>query len=381
MRIWLHAASVGEIQAAKALIRELTICLPEAELIVSTVTEQGYKVARGCTAPEITCIFAPLDLAGITKRVCNSIKPSIYVCLETELWPNMIREVSRCGAKVILLNGRLSERSFKRYRLIRGFMKNILAHFAAISVIQEADADRYLALGADPKKIYVHGNAKYDLADGFGQDTEAGYRTLFALAPQQPVLVAGSTHRGEEETILRVFQRVRTTYPRFLLVLAPRHLNRLFEVKALLDKNRVSFQSLSEIRRHGRCQDVVLVDTMGELTGLYSIATYVFCGGSLVPYGGHNIMEPAFWGKPIFYGPSMKDFSDAKQLLESYQAGFMVKDEEDLTRRILYFEDHCDLYENACQAAKEAAWSQQGAARRQVQLITKILLSEDNQPI
>ena len=372
VRVWVHAASVGEVQLARALLPELQNVLPAAGFFLSVMTARGMEMARRQLGPEIRCFYAPFDLAGIVGRVLRLVRPTIYICLETELWPLILRQAGSQGVQLVLLNGRLSARSFTRYLLVRRLMRQILADFSAIAVISAADADRYIALGADPGKVFVLGNAKYDLAvASFPAAGQQNYRQWLNPAGDVPLLVAGSTHSGEEALLLSVVNELRkdARLQRLVLVVAPRHLRRLPEVEALLAGQSGGFERLSRIKGRGRSRDVVLVDEIGELAALYGVATYVFCGGSLVPRGGHNIMEAAVHDKPVFYGPSMEDFADAARLLESVQAGFAVAGPEELASLIRYFVEHQEEYRAAGRRAGAIARAQQGSARRQAALV------------
>jgi len=376
LRIWLHGASVGEVLLAKLLIKELAAILPEAEFVLSTMTEQGMEIARKQVGDKVRCIYAPLDLVGIVGRAIRSVQPTIYICLETELWPAFLLQAKRSGSKLAILNGRLSERSFNRYQLAKGLMAKTLACFSMISVIQQSDAKRFMSLGAAPEKIRVLGNAKYDKdMESLAPESEEQYRDWLNLHPEQPLFVAGSTHTGEEEMLLTVFQDLKkaTGMQDLIWVVAPRHLQRLPEVEAMLKQKQVPYERLSDVKNYGRKTDTVLVDSMGDLAGFYSIASYVFCGGSLVERGGHNIMEAAVFGKPVFYGQSMKDFADAAELLESVGGGFSVNGPEALTESILYFMDHPEEYRTAGRRAQEIAATQQGSARKQAELIKEVL--------
>jgi len=375
-RIWLHASSVGEVQSARALLDELKQLKPDAGYVLSCMTVQGVQVARKQVGHYVECIFAPLDLPGVVHRALRILRPTVYICLETELWPCMIRQAHRNGTRLLLLNGRMTERSFKRYLLVRGFMREILSCFERVAVIQEDYAGRYAALGADPDRIVVLGNAKYDqAAAGYSAETERQYRSKLALTAGQVVFVAGSTHTGEEEMLHAVFAElkgdVRTKDP--VWIVAPRHLDRLQEVAAVFRNLGVDFDLLSDVEKRGRQQDVILVDSMGELAALYSVATFVFCGGSLVDRGGHNVMEAAIWGKPVFYGPSMKDFADAALLLESAGAGYPVRDTGELIKHIQRFVNNPEEYREASSRAKEIATAQQGSSRKQAMLVTDII--------
>jgi 3-deoxy-D-manno-octulosonic-acid transferase len=375
VRIWLHGSSVGEVQAAKALLRELRRILPEAAFILSVMTEQGLAVASRQLAGQARIIYAPLDLIGVVDRVLKNIRPSYYICLETELWPNMLYRAHRRGVRLLLLNGRMSERSFQRYRKVSVFMADLLRRFEAISVIDDGDAERYLGLGAPADRVVVVGNAKYDFTtENCTESIRVEYNAILGLTGQ-PLLVAGSTHTGEEEMLARVFQSLKTTEAgrELLWVVAPRHLNRVAEVADMLNRRGITVERFSEVRKHGRRAEVILVDVMGELAKLYSVATVVFCGGSLVERGGHNVMEAAACGNPVFYGPSMKDFADAAQLLESARAGFPVRNIDELTEKIRYLLHSKKEYEDVCRRARETAMKQQGSARRQALLVKKIL--------
>ena len=376
MRIWLHGASVGEVLLARLLIKELSVILPEADFVISTMTEQGMEIARKGAGDKVRCIYAPLDLVGIVGRSIRRVQPDMYICLETELWPAFLLQAKRSGLELIILNGRLSERSFQRYQFGKGFMKKILACFSMISVIQQSDAKRFMSLGAEPGKVRVLGNAKYDQdMENLAPETEEQYRHWLNLYAGQPLLVAGSTHTGEEAMLLTVFQDLKkaTGMQDLVWVVAPRHMQRLPEVEAMLKQKQVPYERLSDVKSSERKTDTIIVDSIGDLAGIYSIASYVFCGGSLVERGGHNIMEPALFGKPVFYGPSMKDFSDAAELLESVGGGFQVSGPGALTESILYFMDHPEEYDTAGRRAREVSVTQQGSARKQAELVKELI--------
>ncbi|MEW6595810.1 MAG: 3-deoxy-D-manno-octulosonic acid transferase [Thermodesulfobacteriota bacterium] len=372
-RIWLHAASVGEVQAARALIEEIKTLLPEAVVIVSTMTRQGQNVARQQLGDAAHCIFAPLDLGLFTARALKTIQPDLYVCLETELWPAILRQAEVRGTRLALLNGRLSERSERRYRLIGGLIAQTLRRFTAIAAIGPADAERFRALGAAPDGVIVTGNAKDDLAASQpAENPAARFRAELRLPEAAPVWVAGSTHGNEEAQLIGVYRTLKKELPGLVWIVAPRHLQRLAEIEALFKAEGLGFDRRSGIGSR-RNHDVILVDTMGELAGLYATADYVFCGGSLVERGGHNLFEAAVWGKPVLYGPSMKDFSEAKALLEEVGAGFPVTAPAEIASQILAWVARPETYRAAAEKARTAVLSRQGAARRQAQLIQRLL--------
>lgn len=390
-RLWFHAASIGEVQVAKSIIAETTKLIPDASFILSTVTEQGQLVANKQLGREVLCIYAPIDLPWVINRFIRALKPTTYICLETELWPNMLKTAAENGVQLLLLNGRMAENSFKNYCRFPKFTREVLNYFSAISCITSQDRERFKALGACPKKFPVNGNAKYDNvllpikksnsfrntseADpkNFSEEIKRWYRKKLFINTTDIVLIAGSTHEGEEKQLIQVFNTVRTILPGFIMIIAPRHISRVNKIESLLNENKLDYQLYSSLSEENRCKDIILVDIIGELANLYSIATYIFCGGSLVPKGGHNIMEPAAWGKPVFYGPNMNDFKDAQYLLESVQAGFLVRDETALIDKIVYFHKDQNAYRQASANAFKVAQEQHGSAKRQAMIIKDLL--------
>lgn len=369
-RIWIHAASVGEVQAARALIPELLKAFPQAGLVVSTMTVQGRKRAEADLGQVATCIYAPLDLAPFVRKSLRAVQPDIYICLETELWPTFIRQAADRGTPLFLLNARLSEKSFGRYRRFGRLAKDVLGRFAAIAAITAADGERFLALGAPAAKITVSGNAKYDRQETMFRPEAAGRcQQLLGVTGNQPVLVAGSTHTGEEEVLLEAFAILRANIPALTLVLAPRHLRRLEGVATLLANQGVAWQYWTAVKEKGRTAPIVLLDTMGELADLYGAATLVFCGGSLVDKGGHNILEAAAWGKPVFFGPHMQDFTDARAILETAGAGFTVHSAAELAAAALPLLQHPEQYAAVAERARLAVQENQGAAAAMTRLV------------
>lgn len=387
-RLWFHAASVGEVQVAKALISALRRKGIRADIIITTVTLQGHLTATKHLADMAFCIYAPVDVPSVVERFISKLRPTVYICLETELWPNVLRLMQQNSIKTLLLNGRVSENAFNKYSKIPGFIRQVLHCFNSASLIQEIDRHRYLALGLEPEKIQVNGNAKYDQplesfvpfntnnegnADQIRKSVTRHYQGLLGLKHDQQILIAGSTHSGEESIILEAFTTLTATIPELILIVAPRHINRLDQIMADWRRRGIDFERLSQPRPQELRAQVILVDQMGELASLYSIGTYVFCGGSLVNRGGHNIMEPAFWGKPPFFGPYMNDFNDARVMLEKQGGGFLVNNTEELISKIMYFHSHQDSYQEAAQRALTVAEAQQGAADRQADLIRQAL--------
>jgi len=371
----MHAASVGEVQAAGILINELLSGGENCNIVLTVMTEYGRQVARDLLPVGVSCYPAPLDLPQAVRRFLDRVHPAVYVGFETELWPVLLTEIRLSGIPAVLLNGRMSERSFRNYRVVRGFMGRLLETFTAISVIREEDKERFAFFGVPEDRIQVSGNIKYDFALADPEVERKKYRALLGLQ-EEKLFICGSTRSGEERVLADVFRQLQEkSGEEVVWLIAPRHLERLEEVQRILSGCGFSYDLFTDLknRRKNRENSVVLVDMMGELARIYSAGDYIFSGGSFADKGGHNVMEAARWGKPVYYGPNMNDFMDAAQLLESFGAGFMVKDGNELVRVILHHIRHPAEYELAGNRALEIAEVQHGAAGRQADMVKKLL--------
>jgi len=375
-RIWVHAVSLGEVGAVHPLFRELRKVYPEACLMLSTGTESGQKMAREAVTEATGTFFFPFDYPFVVRKVIRRLRPDIFIIAETELWPNFLREVKAQGAKALLVNGRISDRSHERYRKVRFFFTAVLDNFDALSMIRVQDGERIISMGANPVQVFVNGNCKFDQAAALATPgLQEEMQRLVGIGADDRVFVAGSTHEGEEEVVIRSFVKLRESFPNLLLLLVPRHVDRSDRVERILERNGIrQWARRSRLNGGGRGDArVVLWDTFGELFKVYSVGTLVFCGGSLSPKRGQNILEPAAWGKVVLYGPSMEDFLDAHGLLSSVGAGVMVRDEEELTERCLYFLNHSREREERGEAGREALLAQRGATQRNLELVRKLL--------
>ena len=369
--LWIHASSVGEVQAALILINALLGAGLVVRIVLSSTTEQGQKMAAARLGTKVTCVLAPLDFPPAVQRALRFFRPALYIGLETELWPVMLTALERAKVPKLLLNGRLSERSLQRYLKIPQFIGPLVAGFQALAVISPEDGARFLALGAREGAVHVCGNIKYDMPASQGEEKRQRLRQRLGVS-DQPVFLCGSTHEGEEELLWPVVRALSQEWP-LLWVVAPRHLHRLPAVISFLRQNGLAYDLYSELERRPRTQRVVLVDTMGDLADLYCAGDYLFCGGSLVARGGHNIMEAARWGRPVYFGPSMKDFKDAARLLEDNGGGFQVTDPQALLSLLRRHHTHPDAYQQACQRAADTAAGQRGSVARQVALALQVL--------
>ncbi len=371
-RIWLHAASVGEVQAAVHLIAEL-----EGEgkqhFFLTVTTEQGHRVAEQKLSGRATCLMAPLDVPCIVRRAIRHIRPDLFVCVETELWPALLMEIHRAGVKMFLVNGRMSERSFGRYLRIKGFMRQLLAGFSAVAVIGPEDRDRFAVLGVAEECIRVSGNSKYAHPAVKRQQVRNLYRKQLGLK-DATVFICGSTRSGEEELLVPVYERLRRQGgQRLVWIVAPRHLERIAGLKIFFDRYGTETVLLSECREGNHSADIILVDTMGELADLYAAGDLNFCGGSLVGRGGHNIMEIVRWGLPVYFGPHMEDFRDAVRLVLPVGAGFQAADAGELADVLSRHLGNRELYEQACRAAECLSALQCKAVAQQAKMVRGLL--------
>jgi len=323
-RVWIHAVSVGEVQVAAALAEALKRRAPGLELWVSTTTAAGRSAAVSALGGLAGVLTFPFDFSGCPERALSRLRPDLVILLETELWPNFIKAARRSGAATMLANGRISPRSAAGYRRLGFLFREVLGYLDMMLMIREEDRDRVLSMGADPDRVRVAGNAKYALLrERVDADRAGALRREYGLDDGRPVLAAGSIRSGEEALLLEVFLRLRPEFPDLVLVLAPRHVDRAARIERLARDRGLSVGRRSRLGRDER-PDVIVVDVMGELFYLYGLADAAFCGASLVPLGGQNPLEPAAWGRPVLYGPSMEDFLDARDLLEAAGAGRTV---------------------------------------------------------
>lgn len=369
-RFWVHAVSVGEVMAAVPLVRALRARWPETEVVISTVTATGARVARA-RLPEAAAAFAfPLDLTGATRRALERVRPRCFIALETELWPNLLRTLATADIPAVLANGRISDRSYGRYRRVRFLFRRVLGHVALFAMQSAEDARRIISLGARPERVVVTGNLKMEAPPG-AEGGEGRWRRLLHLGAER-VWVAGSTHRGEESQVLDAFQALRSDGGDLALILAPRHPERVEEVEAL-----VRTRGLRVVRRSridaDPAGDVILLDTVGELGAIYAVADVIFVGGSLVPVGGHNVIEPALHAKPVVFGPHMSNFREAAALLLGAGAGIQVLDGGELALALRALLGSEATRRERGLAAWSAVRAHQGACERTVAAVATVL--------
>jgi 3-deoxy-D-manno-octulosonic-acid transferase len=329
--VWIHAASVGEVRSAEPLVRELKARAPQRKILISTFTSTGQRIAQRIGGVD-GVIFLPLDLLWIVRRALITFRPSALLIIETEIWPNLLREAFRQGVPTLLLSGRLSAKAFSRYSFFRPFFRVVLNHFTVLGVQSAADAARLEKLGASEKKISVVGSLKF----AFAKTQERRESPALAGCLDKPLLVVGSSHRGEEEILLQAFAAARSRFPKLSMVLAPRHPERFAEVEKLLTGSPFGFQRRSQVNGGQLFEkDILLLDTVGELADFFAVADIAFVGGSLIDAGGHNILEPARYHKPVLFGPNMSNFQSIAEQMKQNGAAIEVGDANDLTQALV----------------------------------------------
>jgi 3-deoxy-D-manno-octulosonic-acid transferase len=375
-KIWVHAVSVGEVKAAESVIEAFAAIHPAAAFLITTTTPTGQEEAIRRLGGRATVCFAPLDLWMAVGRFLTAYRPHALACMETEIWPNWILKAHRIGIKIVFINGRLSSRSIAAYLKIRPLLKSVLKHVDAFSMISAADAHRMVTLGAPAGRVCVNGNAKTDMpGQEQNDDLVERLKRLYAVDAHTPVFIAGSIRGGEVKMMLDVYRRLADLVPGLIFIIAPRHIQKASMIEQLARKSGINCQRRSEMRKPGPCRTapLVILDTIGELRDLYSIASVVFGGASLVPLGGQNVLEAAIWAKPILFGPHMDDFAEARSVLERFGGGIGVKNTDDLTKKAAYLLSRPGEARRIGALAREAIQANQGAAARHAQVVSRML--------
>jgi 3-deoxy-D-manno-octulosonic-acid transferase len=332
--IWVHAVSVGEVQAAAPLVRELIRRHPSMPLVLTSATPTGATRARDLFGAAVDVRFAPFDLPGAARRFCARVAPRLAIIMETELWPNLFHECAQRGVPLVLASARLSARSVRRYRKIRGLVAETLAEGVIVAAQSATDAERFAALGAPPARTQVTGNLKFDITLAPEVRRRGGeIRTLLG-GRARAVWVAGSTHAGEEAILLAAHRTLLRDRADAILVLAPRHPPRFAEVAAWLEREALPFRRASELSERKPAASVLLVDSLGELVDYYAAGDVAFVGGTLVPIGGHNPLEPAAIGMPLLCGPHYANSQEASELLIECGALEVVESADELAARL-----------------------------------------------
>ena len=392
--IWIHAVSVGEVLAALPLALQLKKQFPLLRIVISTTTLTGQKLARERMSFTDAVFYFPLDWRGPVRRALAAARPAAVIIVETEIWPNFLRECRRSHVPVIFVNGRLSERSFRGYEralaysagLLSGFLKKVLGDATIFLMQSQEDAARLIALGAPRERVFVTGNLKYDLAQPVDSPLCAWLEAELAKGERRPVVVAGSVVANEEASVLQAFADVQREFPRALLILAPRKPEQFDNAAAFIAESGRTLLRRRDLTLNGAGSSslsepgsVLLIDSIGELAGLYRLADAVFVGGSLVPSGGHNILEPAAFGKVPIYGYSMENFREMAAKFLAAGAAIQVNSPQELGAAwgSLLRDPQRGARMGAC--ARELVDRNRGATDRVLQHIERIVVSEGSE--
>lgn len=380
--IWFHAVSVGEVLILRTILPQLREAIPECEIWISTTTHTGHAVA--CEKyPDCRVIYFPLDLTWAVRQALTRVNPSLIVLVELELWPNFIREAAARSIPLVLINGRMSERSFRGYRRIRRLMARLWSGFARIAVQSEEYRRRLEELGAPSDRLVVTGSTKYDGLESDRQNPRTQeIRQRFCLRADEIVFMAGSTQSPEESYALDTWTALRLSHPKLRLVLVPRHQERFEEVANLVESRGLTLIRRSQVKSGGAdllphpheensSLPVLLLDTLGELGAAWGLADIAFVGGSLTPRGGQNMIEPAAYAVAVLFGPNTSNFRQVVELLLTEQAARVVKTPEDLTSQVEQLLKNPALAQQLGATAQRLVMQQQGATARTVQLIAE----------
>ncbi len=384
--IWVHAASVGEVFCCIPLLKKIKKEFPHLKIVLTTMTSTGNETAKTYLPETDQVLFVPIDHPLIIQRTIEKIEPSLLLIAETELWPNLLRFCGKKGIPIVLFNGRISQKSFRRYLLFKFFFKECLKVISLFLMQTDEDRTRIIEMGGEVQKTRVSGNLKFDQTfPSFTPEAMTEMAKALGLGGKEKILIAGSTHSGEEEILVDLYKELKKIDPHLVLILAPRHLERLEEVERVLKKESLSWlrkTSLSSGGRSGPGQpEVVLLDTMGELVSIYSLGTLVFVGGSLVPVGGHNPLEPLFFRKCVLFGPYMFNFLEISNRLIEAGGAIQVSGREELfsqLKRLLFDEG---AGKEVGEKGYQFLQKHQGATERMLEEIRPFLIRVQNEKL
>lgn len=373
--IWVHAASVGEIVATSPLIREFRKEFPDTPILISVVTCSGYTMANRIIDDADSIIYFPLDLPFLAANTVKKIRPRIFLPVETELWPNLLKAARRYNVAVMMVNGRISDKSVKRYQYMFSLLSDMIGTVDKFAMQSEIDASYIIQLGADPKLVAVTGNTKFDQTyTNVSAEEKKEIIEEMCLADAEGIVIAGSTHRGEEAYVLNAFAKLRAEFPKIKLIIAPRKIIRKDDIKSICEQSgfKTAFRTeLKEKAAYGH--DIVILDTIGELGKIYSVGDVIFVGGSLVPHGGHNILEPAAHGKAIIVGKHMFNFKDTYMLFKNRNACITAEDGKMLTSEMLELFRHPEIRHRMETTSLAIIHENQGASRRSAIILRDVL--------
>ncbi len=376
--IWIHAVSLGEVMATTPFIQALRKQFPDIPLVVSTGTETGREAVKQQLGGIAEHCYLPLDFPWMIKRHIQTLRPKICIVVETELWPNLFRQLHRHGVPSVLINGRISSRSFHRYHMIRCFMRSVLQCLSVCLMQSDRDVQQLVALGAHPAAVHRTGNMKFDQPENLSRPPGMQPEWVGAT-PEEHLIVAGSTHAEEDILLLTMYKNLLQDRPDVLLLIAPRHLERMPQLEATIHQNGFSIVRRSQVKKGQQKPEnypkprVLILDSQGELANAYSLGCMAFVGGTLAPIGGHNLLEPARWGIPVIFGPYTDHCEETANLLIQNGGGIRVQNGEELTNICLKGLHNSIWRMETGQAAQRVVHMNQGVVKKNLQIITPLL--------
>jgi 3-deoxy-D-manno-octulosonic-acid transferase len=379
-RVWIHAVSLGEMFVALRFIEEFRAQGFPWSFVVTTTTTAGRSCAEKRLREDDVLIYLPVDFPFVVKRVFRLIQPVALLLTESEWWPNLIRVAISSNTPVITINGRISEKSLKRYRFLKPIFRRLFGGVTMFLMQSQTDAQRLIHLGAEPSKIHITGNAKYDCVRQLSEeiDTSLLLKTC-GFSSTEPIIVGGSTWHGEEEILVKIYKRLKAQFPGLRLILAPRHVERTGEITEMLSRYEVTYIRRSNIdveQRPDNMVEVLVVDTTGELIKFYACAWVIFVGRSLTVHGGQNVIEPAALGKPVITGPYTENFSDIVSEMIEDEAIIVIHDETELEDKIKQLLTDSELRKKYGRQARNSINKRGGSVQKSVKLISNILKVE-----
>jgi len=374
--IWIHALSVGEVLSALPLVESVRKRFPGENIAFTVSTRQGMKLAKRSIEGEVKVLLAlPLDFWWSMLRIIRHVRPKLFILVETDVWPGLMDQLAVRGIPALLVNGRVSPRTLKSYRRFRFFVRRVLERFTACLMQTELDRERLLKTGIASEKVKTLGNIKFDRDHSqMTQKERSDWLEALGISEEDPVWLAGSTHRGEEKIVLEVFKKIRSSFPRLRLIIAPRRIERAEEIQRLAESKDLTVARRTSATGKPSFFDVFVLDTMGELSRAYGIACISFVGGSLVPQGGHNLLEPAGFGCPVLFGPHTDDFKTMAEVLLEAGGGLRVQDAEHLFQTLRRLLSHPEERARIGARARRFVDCNRGALDRMMNEIAAFLL-------
>jgi 3-deoxy-D-manno-octulosonic-acid transferase len=366
--LWVHALSVGEVLSAIPLLEQLKVAFPEKEIVFSVTTRSGMALAKEKLSGRVACIMTlPVDAWWCMRRVVNHVNPSVFILVETDLWPGLLGILEQKGVGSLLVNGRISPRTLKSYQKAPAVIRRMFAPLAYCLMQTDLDRDRLLQLGMDRKTVITTGNIKFD-REILNMDAEEKKRWLetLGLNPEMRIWVAGSTHEGEETVILKVFQALKRKYPLLRLVIAPRDVHRALDISKMIRSQDMTVALRTTFSKKNRPPDVLVLDTVGELGHVYAFCSMAFVGGSFVPIGGHNLLEPAAFGVPVLFGPHTHNFEFMSESMLRSGGAMRVQDGKELQTTMKRLLSDSGLRRHMGERAKAFVVENRGALKRVV---------------